>query len=108
MATEETRLKGLLGGQAASKLAKHRDIETGAREHDRGGEPGESRADDDHVVPCRRLQDRYRAATFRLVVADAGGDAAAALRRAEEAGHGEHQEEAAQAELVANTNSTVT
>lgn len=28
MATEETRLKGLLGGQAASKLAKHRDIET--------------------------------------------------------------------------------
>ena len=28
MAREDTRLKGLLGGQAASKLAKHRDIET--------------------------------------------------------------------------------
>lgn len=28
MAGEDTRLKGLLGGQAASKLAKHRDIET--------------------------------------------------------------------------------
>lgn len=28
MAGEETRLKGLLGGQAASKLAKHRQIET--------------------------------------------------------------------------------
>ena len=28
MATEETRLKGLLGGQAAGKLAKHRQIET--------------------------------------------------------------------------------
>ena len=28
MAGEVTRLKGLLGGQAASKLAKHRDIET--------------------------------------------------------------------------------
>ncbi len=28
MAREDTRLKGLLGGQAASKLAKHRSIET--------------------------------------------------------------------------------
>ena len=28
MAREDTRLKGLLGGQAASRLAKHRDIET--------------------------------------------------------------------------------
>lgn len=28
MAGEDTKLKGLLGGQAASKLAKHRDIET--------------------------------------------------------------------------------